>query len=206
MILLIKIHTLLNNKSLSIGDGSVIFTRTLSAQLRLNTNSSNYYQNILSCSKTIETNCYFTVENFLDSNDVKVCKFDFTSIETVSFTQHNNTDYAISDIAPVDDDNIIVSAFDTASTPNKFVFYSSNHSSTSVNWAVIADTFGKYLHLFCKQVTYYLRDTMISILVLLIFILNLRVNVFAYILRMHSGLMLSTSSNTFYRRQIFKYS
>ena len=116
------------------------------SDLVLISNSLVAYQDILSCSKATDTNCYFTAENALDRNDVKVCKFDFTNKGTVSYTEHNNTDYAYSDIAPVDAENIIVSAFDTASTPNKFVFYSSNHSSTSVNWAVIADTFGKYLH------------------------------------------------------------
>ena len=114
--------------------------------LVLQSNASAFYQDILSCSKTTDTNCYFTAENASDSNDVKVCKFDFTNAGTVSYTQHNNTDYAYSDIAPVDGDNIIVSGFDNTSNPNKFVFYSSNHSSSSVNWAVKADTFGKYLH------------------------------------------------------------
>ena len=116
------------------------------SDLVLASNSSIFYQDILSCSKTTDTNCYFTAENVSSSSDVKVCKFDFTNIGNVSYTEHNNTGYVYSDIAPVDGDNIIVSGFDSTSNPNKFVFYSSNHSSSSVNWAVKADTFGKYLH------------------------------------------------------------
>ena len=148
----IEILKLSNIEFLFIGDGSMNIAKDCS-NLVLTSDSSVFYQDILSCSKTTDTNCYFTAENVSSSSDVKVCKFDFTNTGTVTFTEHNNTSYVYSDIAPVDADNIIVSAFDTASTPNKFVFYSSNHSSTNVNWAVIADTFGKYLHLFYPQIS-----------------------------------------------------
>ena len=151
MILFIKTLTLFSTKSLSIGDGSINVSKQASS-LKLHSGSAEF-QDILSCSRTTNTNCYFTAENSFNSDDIRVCKFDFTNTGTISFTQHNNTDYAISDIAPVDGDNVIVSAFDTASTPNKFVFYSSNHSSTSVNWVVIADTFGKYSSSFCPQIS-----------------------------------------------------
>ena len=144
---MIKTIILLKTQSCFIGDGSMNIAKDCS-DLVLTSNSSVDYQDILSCSKTTDSNCYFTAENASDSNDVKVCKFDFLNTGTVFYTKHNYTVYKISDIAPVDADNIIVSAFDATSTPNRFVFYSSNHSSTSVNWAVRADTFGKYLHLF----------------------------------------------------------
>ena len=147
----IETFKLSNIEFLFIGDGSMNIAKDCS-DLKLETGFS-FYQDILSCSKTTDTNCYFTAENASDRNDVKVCKFDFTNTGTVSYTEHNNTDYVYSDIAPVDADNIIVSGFDTASNPQKFVFYNSNHSSTSVNWAVIADTFGKYSHLFCPQIS-----------------------------------------------------
>ena len=140
----IETFKLSNIEFLFIGDGSMNIAKDCS-DLKLQTGSGSY-QDILSCSKTTDTNCYFTAENASLSSDVKVCKFDFTNTGTVSYTEHNNTDYAYSDIAPVDGDNIIVSGFDSTSNPNKFVFYSSNHSSSSVNWAVKADTFGKYLH------------------------------------------------------------
>ena len=149
--LFIKILTLLNTESLFIDDGSMNIAKDCSVPKL--TSRIGTYTNILSCSKTTDTNCYFTAENDSDRDDIKVCKFDFTNTGTVSYTNHDNTDYRISNIAVVDADNIIVSAFDIASTPNKFVFYSSNHSSTSVNWAVIADAFGKYFHLFCPQIS-----------------------------------------------------
>ena len=118
------------------------------SDLELQSNISVYYQDILSCN---ETKCYFTAENASDSSEVRVCKFDFTNPGSVSYTEHNDTNYKISDIATVDTDNIIVSAFDTVSSTQKFVFYRSNHSSGSISWAVTADTFGKCLKLFCKQ-------------------------------------------------------
>ena len=140
-----------NSEFLFIGDGSMSIAKDCS-DLKLETGSGRY-QNILSCSKTADTKCYFTAENASDSSDIKVCKFDFTNTGSVSYTQHNNTDYEISDIAVVDADNIIVSAFNAATTPDEFIFYSSNHSSTSVSWAVKADAFGKYSHLFCSQIS-----------------------------------------------------
>ena len=147
----IETFKLSNIEFLFIGDGSMNIAKDCS-DLNLRTGSGDY-QDILSCSKTTDTNCYFTAENVSSSSDVKVCKFDFTNIGNVSYTEHNNTGYVYSDIAPVDGDNIIVSGFDTASTPQKFVFYSSNHSSTSVNWVVIADTFGKYSSSFYPQIS-----------------------------------------------------
>ena len=111
--------------------------------LQLNSTTVEY-RDIFSCSKTTDTNCFFNAVNASDTNDLKVCKFDFTNTATVSFTQSNDTSYFISDLAPVDADNVIVNGFKASVTPQKFVFYSSNHSSTSVNWAVEGDTFGKY--------------------------------------------------------------
>ena len=140
----IEILKLSNSEFLFIDDGSMNIAKDCSG-LKLQAGYI-FHQDILSCSKTTDTNCYFTAENVSSSSDVKVCKFDFTNIGNVSYTEHNNTGYVYSDIAPVDGDNIIVSGFDSTSNPNKFVFYSSNHSSSSVNWAVKADTFGKYLH------------------------------------------------------------
>lgn len=115
--------------------------------LQLTTNTTEF-EDILSCSRTTDTNCFFTAVNPSDTSDRRVCKFDFTNTENISYTQHNDSNYVISDLAPVDADNIIVNGFDGGSNPNKFLFYSTNHSSTSINWAVEADTFGKYFNNF----------------------------------------------------------
>ena len=133
-----------------IGDGSINIAKNCS-DLVLHSGSVNY-QDILSCSKTTDTNCYFIAENYTVDTNIKVCKFDFTSTGNISYTQHNSTRIVYSDIATVDAENIIVSGLEIFSNPQQFVFYSTNHSSTSVNWVVIADTFGKYLSLFCPQV------------------------------------------------------
>ena len=116
--------------------------------LKLQTDTSVYYQDILSCN---ETKCYFTAENASEPSDIRVCKFDFENRGNVSYTEHDDTDYKISDIATVDTENIIVSAFYTGGTPNRFVFYRFNHTVGTISWAVTANTFGKCLKLFCKQ-------------------------------------------------------
>ena len=75
----------------------------------------------------------------------KICRFDFANPSQVNYTTSNEGDQVLTGIAPVDDSNIIVSGYiiPTEDAPS-YVFYSSNFSSTSKNWAIETELDGKY--------------------------------------------------------------
>ena len=92
------------------------------------------------CSKDTDTLCYFLA---LNGSNHKVCQFDYTSTGSISLTEPSISTYSLVSFTPITGENIIVAGFDASSTPHKFILYSSNHSSTSVNWAVETNATGK---------------------------------------------------------------
>ena len=65
----------------------------------------------------------------------------------------------MSTIDALDDENFIVGGFDSESTPHKHVFYSSNISAASMNWAVQADALEDYYTITSRRLYYsYIND------------------------------------------------
>ena len=106
--------------------------------------SIGFYHALFMCSGTTETICFFLALRTQDGRR-KVCKFDFANPSHINCSHSSDANHLITSVTPIDDNNVIACGFNTNVDPNKFIFYSSNHSSTNVNWAIEANTFGMYL-------------------------------------------------------------
>ena len=88
------------------------------------------YQARLICSKNNDNICFFLGGN---TNGNKICKFNFANPSQINYTDSSRL---VSGIAPVDENNVIASGYHFNEGPPAFIFFSSNHSSTSPNWAI----------------------------------------------------------------------
>ena len=81
----------------------------------------------------------------MNSKDT-VLIIDYANPSVINYTGSSDVNHKLAGVTPIDDKNLIVSGYDLATAPNKFIFYSSNqsnHFSLSTNWAIKANTFGK---------------------------------------------------------------
>ena len=118
-------------------NGTTILRKVLDSLEILDAYRTNFV-----CSGTEDSSniCFFLGLGTQDSNQ-KVWKFDFANPSYLIYTDSNDTNHQLTSVTPIDDDNVIVSGYDPTTTPQKFIIYSSNFSSTSMNWAVEANTF-----------------------------------------------------------------
>ena len=116
------------------------------------------YASTLKCSRNTDSLWFFNWQGSSGS-DHKVCKADFTNLSTINYADPDNTNLRMSTIDALDDENFIVGGFDSESTPHKHVFYSSNISATSMNWAVQADALEDYYTITSRRLYYsYIND------------------------------------------------
>ena len=101
--------------------------------------ATNFFQSSFSCDSANDNICYFITRLTVD--DFQAGRIDFSSLDSITLSDLPDSDYYLSSIAALNDQQVIVAGF--SSIDRDHTFYRYNFTSDRIDWAVQAGSLGK---------------------------------------------------------------
>lgn len=104
--------------------------------------SNNLFQSSLHCDSANENVCYTILK--AGTWDFQIIRIDFSSISEFLVSDLSGSDYFLSEITAVNENEVIVAGY--LDTDKNHTFYRYNFSNESFEWAVQAANLGKLFY------------------------------------------------------------
>ena len=103
---------------------------------------TSVYSVEISCSKANDSICYSIQRTATGNLDTVISQIDFGSLSSFKYLDVQNTDYILTSIAPVNDEEVICTGF-AYPTSYHYTFFRYNFSGDNFTWEVQANSLGK---------------------------------------------------------------